>query len=68
MPSASGGLLQVTVKGWEDGEYREQILDEPWGGRWTLHTADQLELAVGDVAVTIKQRVGGEAGHAAPTC
>lgn len=53
----SGCPLRVTVKGWEDGQYRETVMDEPWGGRWTLHTADELELTVGDCSVVVKQKV-----------
>ncbi|GIL70834.1 hypothetical protein Vretimale_3918 [Volvox reticuliferus] len=47
--------LQITIKGWEDGERYERQVETT--DRWVLHTADELTLVVNDEkSVTITQQ------------
>ncbi|KAG2498939.1 hypothetical protein HYH03_003129 [Edaphochlamys debaryana] len=50
--------LALTVKGWEDGERFERVMELT--DRWTLHACDELTLSLpvpsGEVSVTIKQQ------------
>jgi hypothetical protein len=51
--------LKLRTRGWEDGSFVERDLREGTTDRWSLHSAEELELELTEgVAVTIKQEVG----------
>eukprot|EP00878_Enallax_costatus_P045544 GHUV01054954.1.p1 GENE.GHUV01054954.1~~GHUV01054954.1.p1 ORF type:complete len:230 (+),score=59.48 GHUV01054954.1:259-948(+) len=46
--------LKIQVKGWEDGEPVNRLLEKP--DRWLMHASDQIILHIDDVQVTVNQK------------